>query len=190
MAQGESRRQLGASVKGEWAGGTSAKFTTNRRNLRPPEPEDQPHPLYSMGGRRHFDAGAGHQPEWKPSVKSFPNKEDPRPDKKQGVKYIPPNQNAEPSKGRPERRHAETGGGVPKSYEDDLKGKACFIHLDNRKSVNEYPVEAKMGSKQRVQTLYEARNGCPMASLGDKVYKAPEYQTSFFNDGGLIAGST
>ena len=47
-----------------------------------------------------------------------------------------------------------------------------------------------MGAKKRVQTLYEARNGCPMASLGDKIYKAPEYQTGYFNEGGLIAGST
>ena len=60
QAQGESRRQLGAGVKGEWAGATSAKFTTNRRNLRPPEPEAQAHPLYSMGGRKHFDGGAGY----------------------------------------------------------------------------------------------------------------------------------
>ena len=128
-----------------------------------------------MGGRRHYEGGAGYQPEWKPSVKSFPNKDDPRPDRKQGVKYIPPNQNAEPSKGRPERRHVETGGGVAKTFEEDLKGKACFVGLDNRKSINEYAVEGKMGSKARVGTLYEARNGCPMASLGDKVYKAPEY---------------
>ena len=62
--------------------------------------------------------------------------------------------------------------------------------LDNRKSINEYAVETSMGSKVRVQTMFEQRNGCTMASLGDKVYKAPEYQTNFFNDGGLIAGST
>lgn len=29
-----------------------------------------------------------------------------------------------------------------------------------------------------------------MASLGDKVFKAPEYQPGFFKEGGLITGST
>ena len=38
--------------------------------------------------------------------------------------------------------------------------------------------------------MYEARNGLPITSLGDKIYKVPEYQTGFFRDGGLIAGST
>ena len=68
QAQGESRRQLGASVKGEWQGATSAKFTTNRRHLDAPQPVDGAHPLYSMGGRKHYDEKAGYQPDWKPSV--------------------------------------------------------------------------------------------------------------------------
>ena len=29
-----------------------------------------------------------------------------------------------------------------------------------------------------------------MLSLGDKIYKHPDYLPGFFNDGGLIAGST
>lgn len=54
----------------------------------------------------------------------------------------------------------------------------------------EHNAEKQMGQKVRVQTMYEMRNGLPMASLGDKIYKAPEYQTGFFYDGGLIVGST
>lgn len=34
------------------------------------------------------------------------------------------------------------------------------------------------------------RNGVPIASLGDKNYRAVEYETGFFQPGGLIAGST
>lgn len=34
------------------------------------------------------------------------------------------------------------------------------------------------------------RNGVPIASLGDKNYRAVEYETGFFHGGGLIAGST
>ena len=47
-----------------------------------------------------------------------------------------------------------------------------------------------MGNKKRVNTMYEARNGLAMTSLGDKNYKTPEYMTGYFRDGGLIAGST
>ena len=34
------------------------------------------------------------------------------------------------------------------------------------------------------------RNGMPLKSLGDKIYKAPDYKPGFFKDGGLIVGST
>lgn len=47
-----------------------------------------------------------------------------------------------------------------------------------------------MGTKKRVHTIYDQRNGLPLSSLGDKVYKAPEYLPGFFKDGGLIVGST
>ena len=47
-----------------------------------------------------------------------------------------------------------------------------------------------MGTKKRVETLYDVRNGMPLKSLGDKIYKAPEYQPGFYKDGGLVVGST
>ena len=47
-----------------------------------------------------------------------------------------------------------------------------------------------MGKKARVNSLYDQRNGLPMTSLGDKIYKHPDYTPGFFKDGGLIAGST
>jgi hypothetical protein len=47
-----------------------------------------------------------------------------------------------------------------------------------------------MGNKKRVNTLYDQRNGMNLTSLGDKIYKAPEYVPGFFKDGGLIVGST
>jgi hypothetical protein len=30
----------------------------------------------------------------------------------------------------------------------------------------------------------------PLKSLGDKIYKNPEYKPNFFREGGLIVGST
>ena len=68
-------------------------------------------------------------------------------------------------------------------------GKQTFI-MHNRKTQKEVDVTTSMGSKKRVKTMFDARNGLPMASLGDKNYKAPEYQSGFFREGGLIAGST
>ncbi len=34
------------------------------------------------------------------------------------------------------------------------------------------------------------RNGLNVASLGDKSYKYPEYESNFYNAGGLIPGCT
>lgn len=38
--------------------------------------------------------------------------------------------------------------------------------------------------------MSEMRNGVPIAALGDKNYRAVEYESGFFQAGGLIAGST
>lgn len=47
-----------------------------------------------------------------------------------------------------------------------------------------------MTQKSRVKTLNDVRNGYPISSLGDKNYKAVEYESGFFREGGLVAGST
>jgi hypothetical protein len=67
--------------------------------------------------------------------------------------------------------------------------KGTFV-THNRKSIKEYPVEQTMGGKNRINNMYKQRNGCNMVSLGDKIYKSPEYSTNYFKEGGLVAGST
>ena len=62
--------------------------------------------------------------------------------------------------------------------------------MHNRKTQKEVEVTQSMGSKKRVATMFDTRNGLSMAALGDKNYKAPEYQAGFFKEGGLVAGST
>ena len=44
-------------VKGEWPGSTSAKFTTNKRHMTANTDNNQSkhHPLFSMGGKSHYD---------------------------------------------------------------------------------------------------------------------------------------
>lgn len=39
----------------EWYGAKSAKFTTSKRHLPAPEAPKMPHPLFNMGGRKHFE---------------------------------------------------------------------------------------------------------------------------------------
>ena len=81
----------------------------------------------------------------------------------------------ESTKARPERRHTEQGGQTFDTYEDKPVGKTTFLGLDNRKTTKEVEVKQSMGSKKRVTTMFEARNGLAMTALGDKNYKAPEY---------------
>lgn len=47
-----------------------------------------------------------------------------------------------------------------------------------------------MTAKARVNDLNGQRGGYPMTSLGDKNYKAVEYESGFFRGGGIIPGST
>lgn len=47
-----------------------------------------------------------------------------------------------------------------------------------------------MQAKIRVLGLEQQRNNLAVTSLGDKIYKYPEYATNFYKDGGLIPGST
>ena len=62
--------------------------------------------------------------------------------------------------------------------------------VHNTKSEKESVLEKVISSKKRIQTISEMRGGYPLASLGDKNYKAVEYDPGFFNAGGLIVGST
>ena len=60
----------------------------------------------------------------------------------------------------------------------------------NRKTDKEFSLEETITAKKRILTLAEKRGNLPLASLGDKVYKAVEYEKDFFLPGGLVAGST
>ena len=61
---------------------------------------------------------------------------------------------------RAERKHLEAN--PSESYDEGALGLRTFIDKHNRKSVNEYSQEAKMGSKKRVHTIYDQRNGMPL----------------------------
>ena len=57
-----------------------------------------------------------------------------------------------------------------------------------------------LGRKQRIDNLDDMRNRfiliirqfnsrLPVSSLGDKIYKHPDYSSDYFKDGGLIPGA-
>lgn len=91
------------------------------------------------------------------------------------------------AKPRAERKHIEQA--PSGTYEDDEVGIKTFIHLNNRRTQNEYLTTDKMGHKKRID-FEGQRNGIGVASLGDKKYKAVDYSDRFFHEGGLVAGST
>ena len=93
----------------EWQGASSAKFTTNKRHIAAPNPNQEgAHPLFSMGGRKHYEQNTSSEKDWKPSVKQSLDKDAPRKEKVSGVKYLAPTF-GENNKPRPERRHTEAG---------------------------------------------------------------------------------
>jgi hypothetical protein len=47
-----------------------------------------------------------------------------------------------------------------------------------------------MQVKKKIYGLEGQRNGLGVTSLGDKGYKYPEYESNFYQSGGLISGST
>jgi hypothetical protein len=142
-----------------------------------------------MGSRRHFDPQTSNEVSWKPCLKVAHDKYKERPVKATGTKKLDPDFSAS-VRPRPERRHTEAGGQTTNTWEDIPTGRATFVGIHNRKTQDTVDVEKRMGTKIRVTTTFEARNGLPMVSLGDKIYKAPEYQPGFFREGGLVPGST
>jgi len=55
----------------EWQGAKSAKFTTVKKHIAPPQPVEGKHPLFNMGGRKHYDQGRSKEFEFKPTKKTL-----------------------------------------------------------------------------------------------------------------------
>lgn len=90
-----------------------------------------------------------------------------------------------PRKSRAERKHQEKP-----EYSDEFHWKGIRVfERNNKKSEGNWGVEEKMQEKIRINGLSKQRNLLPLASLGDKIYKNPEYSSDFFKGSGLIPGS-
>ena len=65
----------------EWPGAKSAKFTTVKKHLTPYQPDNGPHPLFNMGGRKHYEDKRAPEWEFKPTrsaVKTIDHEKDPK----------------------------------------------------------------------------------------------------------------
>ena len=62
----------------EWIGAKSAKFTTGKTHIPPPQPANGPHPLFNMGGRKHYEAQRCEEWNFKPHRQTieYKNNED------------------------------------------------------------------------------------------------------------------
>lgn len=65
----------------DWKGATSQKFKGSRMHVPEPVFKEQPHPLFSTNGRRHFDNKLSDAYEWKPSIRVDPAKDQPKPER-------------------------------------------------------------------------------------------------------------
>ena len=169
----------------EWGGQKSSKFLPNKKHINF-EPTIDPtyKQMFDSNGRKHLTQPACQEKDFKPSVKQInfdANHEVKRPSQKAMVPGI-----ISEAKARPQRRHAEEK--ISGTYEDDEVGKKTYVY-HNRKTMSEYMTTDLMGHKKRTD-FYGQRNGIGVASLGDKKYKAVEYDDRFFHEGGLVVGST
>lgn len=75
------------------------------------------------------------------------------------------------------------------SQENEKFHKKTYQH-HNKKTEKEFTLEDQITLKKKILTIADKRGDLPLATLGDKIYKAVEYEKDFFLAGGLVPGST
>ena len=169
-----------------WPGLSSAKFTGSRKHITVKDciKDFTGVPVPSLG-RKHYEDKYDVPLRYKPTLKVFDqhNKETTnmrKLDVKKHYAFQPISK-----KDRPELKHYSQN---PESKEWDYQGIKTF-EVNNKKSHGTWDIEETMGTKGRMVGLSRKRNLLPVRSLGDKIYKTPEYSSDFFKGPGLIPGS-
>lgn len=175
----------------EWPGDMPSKFLPTKKIGQAPSPVDSAyHPIFNAKQRTHFPEPRSSDFQWKSSRKEAPRPVDkdtnPVPEGKKFYKDM----NFTDSTHHPERKHLPERNARTTKTLDNPKLCLKAFATDNRQSEVEHEVEKNMTRKGRITNLAAQRAGMQMTSLGDKNYKAAEYETGFFFAGGLVAGST
>ena len=172
----------------DWKGISPHRFTTNRKHIPPRDTiQDLSLPLEGVRGRKHYEGKAKIEQNLKLSLKTFveqnreTNKEIKNIERKH-LKLMP-----ESKKERPERLHLVSQ--ISGHLIDVNQGIKTFKTSGSKHGESYLSLEKTMGQKARLTDLYEKRNCLPISSLGDKIYKHPDYSTDFFKGGGLVPGS-
>jgi len=87
--------------------------------------------------------------------------------------------------GHKQKLHLAQNGSDEALYRASIK---TFYPLTNENK--EVHLEKQMGKKRILDSLEDQRNLIGVRSLGDKVYKYPEYATGFYHERGLVTGSS
>lgn len=138
-------------------------------------------------GRKHFESKRSPQFEDKLCLKVFPDKQNRESNWTEQVTlkkmaYIPPQKRY----GHKEKRH------LAQTASASLMPKPVIRTFEtaNQPSTKTHELEIQMGRKGLIEPLFGTRNDIPVASMGDKSYKYPEYAPGFYKEGGLIPGSS
>ena len=173
---------------GEWPGIKSNHWKGSIKIIRPIRTtkifDDRECPIEK--NRRHFTEKFGFEKPYKPTKRLCSAYDIKKEDKKEGLKAI--KFKPAPVKTAFERRHYPEKIGLEKI--PFFKGLRTFYPNGQCRTFNEMILEKEMGSKKRIWTMEERRNGINMRNPGDKYYKSSEQFPTYYTEGGLIPGST
>ena len=191
-------------LAGEWSGLKSSKWTGSIKVLEQVRAATfkNPNPALPLLGRRHFTPKRCEEDSFTINKKlikhSIPN------NKKKGVKQF---MGLEYSKNKEYKKNKiSTPGKMITNFinkDSIIDNNQNIIHIEEKfmprkkifgkkytKVTDEYYINNEMGRKKKLLLNEERRNGMPTIAPGDKIYKNPEWSEKFFQQGGLIVGST
>lgn len=169
-----------------WPGLLPSKFLGSRRHITVVDSlkDFSLNSLPSLG-RQHYEEKYDHPKLEKPSLKLFSHHNQRCQQEK--VLEVRKHYQFKPSV-KPDRAENKHFGLKTPSEEEKLRGIRVYKEEGMKGSVS-WTLEGNMGEKGRVNGLSNMRNKLEIRSLGDKIYKHPDYSTGFFKEGGLIPGS-
>lgn len=170
-----------------WKGLSPHRFQGTRKHIRIVDNLSKPTDNDELGkGRKHYEEKYALPKQFKSSLRIFPysNKETTKIIKYHEKLHRKPSPTIK--KPRAEKLHLKEN--KSGHFEDKNLGIKTFKN-ENENENQYYNLEEIMGKKQRVDHFSRKRNLLPVRSLGDKIYKHPDYSSDFFKGGGLIPGS-
>lgn len=172
-----------AYKSGEWLGSKGSHWNSSLKVLNHIRDASvlNPNPSLPLLGRRHFEEKRGKEMEEfskKKLIKLEPKLE------KTSIKHIL-------FKPKEEKEYKKIKISTPGKSNQEAK---LFTHSKKKFKEKLYPdyklIEQEFGTKRKINTVEERRNGLSVVIPGDNLFKNPEWTDNFFQKGGLVVGST